>query len=241
MEKREYLNEEWYQKVKKKITRTSLIIFIISILIGGSLIATGIIKTDSAKKEAMKLNEERYNTAYKESSAKITSAQQRIAEIAAEKTELNKQYETKQQECDSIPLGAADWFSKANQCNREATAISSKINELKTEEFRLNGDIEMEQINIDSARLSYDYVVSKNYIFLCMLGGGIIAIGLVIALSVYFVAKQREIRAFTIQQSMPIAQETMDKMAPTIGNAAGTIAQGIAKGIKDGLNDHENK
>ena len=32
--KKEYLNEEWYQKTKKRITKISLIILVIAIVIG---------------------------------------------------------------------------------------------------------------------------------------------------------------------------------------------------------------
>ena len=61
----------------------------------------------------------------------------------------------------------------------------------------------------------------------------------------YVIAKRREIRAFTIQQTMPVTQEVIGKMAPTIGNAAGTIgkdiAQGITSGIKEGLKDNDDE
>lgn len=36
---------------------------------------------------------------------------------------------------------------------------------------------------------------------------------------------------------MPVAQEGIDKMSPTIGKAVGTIA----KGVKEGLKDDEDK
>ena len=44
MEEGKYLNEENYQKSKKKIIALSIIILVIGLLLGGSLIATGIIK-----------------------------------------------------------------------------------------------------------------------------------------------------------------------------------------------------
>lgn len=53
------------------------------------------------------------------------------------------------------------------------------------------------------------------------------------------IAHKREIAAYTTQQMMPIAQEGIEKMTPTIGNAAGEIAKGISKGIKEGLQDEE--
>ena len=46
-------------------------------------------------------------------------------------------------------------------------------------------------------------------------------------------AYKREIGAFTIQQEMPVKQETIEKMASSVGEAAGTVAKGIKKGLKD--------
>lgn len=53
-------------------------------------------------------------------------------------------------------------------------------------------------------------------------------------------AKGRHILAFTTQQTMPVAKESIDEMAPTIGNAAGEIAKGVTKGIKNGLEDEND-
>ncbi len=46
-------------------------------------------------------------------------------------------------------------------------------------------------------------------------------------------AYKREIKAFNTQQEMPVKQETIEKMAPSVGEAAGTVAKGIKKGLKD--------
>ena len=194
--KKEYLNEAWYQKVKRKITGLSLIILIVSVLIGGYLIATGIMKTNASKKDAA----------------------QRLNEIAIEKEALNKQYDAKRQECDSLNMRDSDWYAKVNQCHREASAIQSQISDLN--------------------HTSYYGEVGKN-IFLTIVGGIVIFVGVAIALRVYVIAKAREISAFTIQQTMPIAQEGIEKMTPTVGNAAGTIANDIVKGVKEGLKNEE--
>ena len=61
--------------------------------------------------------------------------------------------------------------------------------------------------------------------------------GLMIPLMTFFMAFRREMTAFSAQQVMPVAQEGIDKMSPTIGKAAGTIA----KGVKEGLKDDEDK
>lgn len=75
-------------------------------------------------------------------------------------------------------------------------------------------------------------------------GGFIILFTLIMGGSIINKALRREFLAFGVQQVMPVAQEGIDKMAPTIGNAAGSIAgniaQGITKGIKDGLNSNNN-
>lgn len=71
--------------------------------------------------------------------------------------------------------------------------------------------------------------------FMNVIGFGLTVAGGIIML----IAHKREITAYTIQQTMPVAKEGIEKMAPTIGDAAGTIAQGITKGIKEGLNNEE--
>ena len=74
-----------------------------------------------------------------------------------------------------------------------------------------------------------------------------------IALMLFITAKRRSIMAFSAQQAMPVAQEGIEKMAPTIGKAGaniakemtpvyGDIAKEVAKGIKEGINEaNENK
>lgn len=241
MEKKELLNEEMYEKAKKKITTISLIVLIIALLVGGSLIALGIIKTNTSKKDVEKINQERYNAAYQESQNQVAQTEQRLKEIASEKESLNLQYDAKSQECDSLDMRAKDWYSKVNQCRRDASAIRSKITDLESEEFKLNNK---------NYTVYYDKVEAKNYIPLSVFGGVIIFIGGMISLSIYLIAKKRDISAFAIQQSMPLAQEVIGKMAPTIGDAGKTVidkvgpsigsaAGSIAKGIKDGLKDED--
>ena len=57
----------------------------------------------------------------------------------------------------------------------------------------------------------------------------------------FLIGNRREITAYTTQQVMPIAQEGIEKMAPTVGNAMGTIGKELAKGIKEGINEADNK
>lgn len=73
-----------------------------------------------------------------------------------------------------------------------------------------------------------------------MFGAFICIATFMIFVSVLTFAKRRHILAFTTQQTMPVAKEGIDEMAPTIGNAAGEIAKGITKGIKNGLEDEND-
>ena len=59
-----------------------------------------------------------------------------------------------------------------------------------------------------------------------------------IFVSVLTFAKRRHILAFATQQTMPVAKESIDEMAPTIGNAAGEIAKGIKNGLEDENDDN---
>ena len=85
-----------------------------------------------------------------------------------------------------------------------------------------------------------------------IIGGFIIIASCMFAGSIYMTTKQREILAFHAQQVMPVAQEGIEKMAPTIGKtgasitkemapAYGEIAKEISKGIKEGLKNDDEK
>lgn len=57
MSKTQYLNEEKYQTNKKKITIVAVLVLIIGLLIGGGLIATGLIKNSQTKLSTEEKNE----------------------------------------------------------------------------------------------------------------------------------------------------------------------------------------
>lgn len=57
--------------------------------------------------------------------------------------------------------------------------------------------------------------------------------GIMIPLPTLLTAFARDIAAFQAQQAMPVAQESIEKMSPTMGNAAKEIAKGVKEGLKD--------
>ena len=211
-----YLNEERYQRGKKKLVLISLIILILGIILGSGLIVTGITKTKSSKEEAKQINNQ-----------KALEAQARLDEIKIEKDNLQEQYDTKSQECDSLDHWDPNWFANVNQCRREASEINKKISSLELEKISLKN---YEQIEPNMA-----------YVILCVLGVFVIIIGCSISFSIFMFTKRREIIAFGAQQVMPVAKEGIETMSPTIGNAVGTIGKEIAKGISEGIRDAKDE
>lgn len=216
-EKKEYLTEKNYNKGKKIIMLIALLVLVVGLTIGGLLIYKGI-------NEKQKIDNTTNEQAEKD--------KQRLKEIETEKEELNKKISDKKYECDSIKMGTDSWFEKSNKCDNEVLSLEEQVDELESEEFDLeNTDYEFDK--------KFNSVGSTRYF---MFGGFIIIATLIISLSIFMFAKRRKIMAFGMQQTMPLAQEGIEKMAPTVGNAAGTIAKDVAAGIKEGINSNqENK
>jgi len=74
-----------------------------------------------------------------------------------------------------------------------------------------------------------NYIRASSYAFAFI----VIFFTLFISLAIFIFANKREINAFKVQQNMPIAKEKIDKMSPTMGNAAKEITKGIKDGMKD--------
>lgn len=88
---------------------------------------------------------------------------------------------------------------------------------------------------------------SRTYI---MLGAFICIATCMISFAVFMASKGREVAAFGVQQTMPLAQEGLEKMAPTVGKVGkeimkemapmyGDVAKEISKGIKEGLKEED--
>lgn len=117
---------------KKKLP-LPLLILIIGAIIGLILAGIGLFKQFEAKR----INEERYNEAYKKVLENKEILENRYYEIIEELKPLKNQYETKRQECDNISMSDPNWFANNSKCQREAAEINSQINELETEQFKI--------------------------------------------------------------------------------------------------------
>lgn len=251
MEKKKYLTEENYEKGKKKLKIIALIVFLIGFLIGGSLIATGLIKQGKINLEYSKENKEnlskqleteKQNIISKKSEleTKIEPIENQIKKLRREPfngfddayydrqdkiEELKKQIVEEQKSIEVI----TDVLENASF----ACSFDGKTNSFTTKYCELSS--KLQNLNSDSRKVSDSYDSIPFY----MIGGFVIIASCMIASSIYAFSKGREFLAFTTQQVMPVAKEGIDEMAPTIGNAAGEIAKGITSGIKKGLKDEE--
>ena len=250
-----YLNEERYQKNKKKLAIISLIILFIGLGLGIYLISIGI---DEKQKNDSKYSEEnkqqQINKIDKELEMEITRLKEQKSELEKEGitysgfTTYNdgKSYDLK------IIVNALD--PSFNYCafdEYKNHSITKKYCSLKSELK------EVETLNIDYQKKFNSYDSTKYFMF----GGFIIIVSIMFSGSIYMFTKRREIVAFTTQQVMPIAQEGIEKITPTMAKTAkkmveevgptvgeiakdmapvyGKIAKEVTKGIKEGMKEEK--
>ena len=282
MENNEFLNEENYQRGKKKIIALALIVLIVGLIIGCSLIGIGISKkskvdsnySDSNKlkmqekleKEGNKISQdievEKQNliSLKSELEAKIKPVKDEIKSLERESfTGFNEAYYAREDKIEELEKSIKEdeksiniiddaLDESFNHCafdnaknNKYTSKYCSLKNNLKENKEKLE-NLDDEYSNFNKDFDSFDSI--PFYMF----GAFVIIASVLVAFSIYFFAKRREIFAFTTQQVMPVAQEGIEKMAPTIGKAGANItkemapaygeaAKEISKGIKEGLKD----
>ena len=218
--KNQYLNEENYQRGKKKVMGLALIVFLLGLVIGGGLIVTGIMKTNSTKTEITAKEDKRTES---DVQADITDIE---SKINAAEVEINT-LRNEQQRIFMEDKGFSDrYYAK----DTEITTKENELSQLQSTKSNLKSELWKIQSGYNDTKNS---IATSRYIPFYMFGAFIIIASSMIAVSIYIFGKRREIAAFTTQQVMPIAKEGINEMAPTIGNVAGEIAKGIKEGMKD--------
>lgn len=260
MENNKILNEENFQKNKKKVTKMAIIVLVLGILIGGSLIATGLVKqhnvnsqySEKSKADLQKqLEDEKQILLEKKAKLKdkIDPVEKEIKDLKREPftgfdkayyeredkiEELEESILTDKKSIDTIDNALDDSFAHCSFGDVKNNMYTSKYCSLKNQ---LEGKTDFNR--------DFD---SFDSIPFYMFGAFVIVASCIAAGSIYMFAKRREIMAFTVQQAMPIVKEGIETIAPTIGNVAkenldkmapsiGNVAKEISKGIKDGLKD----
>lgn len=283
--KKEFLNEENYQRGKKKLTKIALIVLVVGVLIGGSLITTGLIKqskinsqyseeSKSAKlaqlegekkqlTEDLEIEKQNLITSKTTLENKIKPIEDQIKSLEREPfrgfddayyarqdkiEELEESIKADQKTINTIEDALDDSFDHCSFYDAKNNTYTSKYCSLKNQISKKVMEIATLDSKFSDFNKQFD---SHDSIPFYMIGAFIIISTCMIAGSIYMIAKRREITAFTIQQTMPLAQEGIEKMAPTIGKAGasiakemapiyGDIAKEISKGIKEGINEADN-
>lgn len=276
------LTEANYNKAKKKLRRISLIILIFGLLVGGGLITTGAILSNNVKRQneetAQQIRQEADEAKAKlrteaEIQADIDRIQSEIDDLGAQNSTLSTSINQLQNERSQYFLeggfGDERYQAKDAEISNLRTEISAnhdRITKLSSEKFQYESELSNAKLGIDRELIdtNTDIEISKNtisthkYSFYYVIGGFIAGASCIIAFIIYITSKGREISAFKVQQHLPVAQEAITTMAPTVGKAAGSaaeamapslekaapsigkaygaVAEGIARGIKKGIN-----
>lgn len=243
MENKKYLNEETYQKNKKKVTKLSLIVMIVGIIIGLGLIITGLVLSHNVDKNNININSKQENSEPLRTEAEVQ------ADINTIKPKLN----SLQSEIDAIELelmkiqiteGRNDnYYAKQQEKENKETELlnlNSKLNEYNKELIKIKSNNQIDGFE-DIFNTTSNNISKAKYMPFYFIGAFVIIASCLIAGSIYMFANKREIMAFKTQQVMPLAKESIEEMTPTIGNAAGTISKEIAKGIKEGFHEINQK
>lgn len=157
----------------KKMTLPIKII-IIGCIIGLVVAGIGGFKQFDSKR----INNERKETAQKQSQAAVDKANARLKEIEKEYYPLKEEHEKKQQECDSIVTGSDGWFAAKNKCNREAQELQSRLWNLESEDSAIK--------NKDYT-VYYDLVKPMSYQIFYIIGASIAGLALLGAFIIYLV------------------------------------------------------
>lgn len=254
MNERKYLNENMYENGKKKLKQIAIIVLIVGLLIGGSLIFIGVIKTNEIKnnQEAQKIEKNKNARTEKDIQDDIDKLEEQVNQIDSEINNLEMEKNRLQNEKSKIfqeDRGFSDrYYSKDEEVSQKQLEIDNKTKEKDKLETSIDKyDSELWELT-SGYNDTKDYIANgrnkieaSKYVPLYFIGGFIILVSCGIALWLFIFSKRREIVAFTTQQVMPVAKEGIDEMAPTIGNAVGEIAKGIKNGLKEEDSDKNNE
>lgn len=221
MEKK-YLTEENYQKGKRLLTIMACIVLVIGLVVGGGLIYTGLMKQKDINSQYSEENKEKI-------SQQLETEKQNLINKKNELEKKGIKYDSFAEYTDGEVYDLYIITEVLDPGFRHCEFEEYQENDLTSKYCSLKNNLE--EIS-DDFNKNFD---SHDSIPFFMIGAFIIIASFMGAGFIFFISRGREIAAFTTQQVMPVAQEGIDTMAPTVGNAA----KEIAKGIKEGLNDDE--
>ena len=220
-EKKELLNEERHQKVKGVIAKVALIIVIVGVLIGGSLIATGVTKMNAQKAEYT----EKYGTV-EDMEKEVEDIENQLVPLKAEK---NKEF-------------------KANGFSEKYYELDRKIEKLEDRKIELESEVYKQENGfgrLDDQKFVPLFIIGAFIIIAsCMVGGAVFMFSKRREMMAYMVQdtlplveeaapKVAKIGTKTVKEVMPDLKDIAKDMAPMYGD----VAKEISKGIKEVMSE----
>lgn len=240
----QYLNEEKYKKINSKISLISKIILVVGFAIGITLISIGVVIKSNVNNENKKIESEIKEDAKKsleKDNNSIKELEKEIELLKEKKSSLEDEVE-KLQDDKSIAFEKERGFGndykridkEINKKQSEIFNLKQQINEKYGEKFRLNANLS----SYDEGSINSKYYSKKKIepvtVYACFgLGGMAIFMGIAFSLSALLISKRREILAYQTQQMMPIANEGIKEMGPTMGQVAGEMMKDVAPAYKE--------
>ncbi len=179
---KKHLNEEQYQKARKKLIIIASIILIAGLIVSIVLLNIGITKKTSTADTTQ------YDT-------QISTLNQEISEL---KTQISAEF--------SANGFSARYYDLSNQRDTKQSELA---------------EVEKSKFSAEHSMIPFLMFGGAAFVFILSCAG---------AARLYIIAFRRNIVAFKTQQTMPIAKEGLEEIAPTIGKISEEVSKGISKG-----------
>jgi len=223
--KKEFLSEERYQNTKKALVVVAVIIFIIPTILGYMFFIKPGLDINKEAEAYPVPTEEEIQTQEDEIDTKYDAL---LEELETKYEKLEEEVEAK------YTKGTWDdgYIEEVGEKNDELFELTGQK---YSETIDLESERSEEKLNIESvigAEIEQARIQSQGRMK-TMVGSMIALAGILIGTSILFIAFGRNILGFQVQQTMPIAQEGIEKITPTVGN----LAKEVTKGVKEGLTE----
>lgn len=219
MDNNKFLNEKKYQNTKTIFIILAIFILIIGFVVGGLIIKKGLDKKNDIYSKYTEENKQAQivslNVQIKIAKSSLESKK---AELIAQGLQPSSNYEDN--ESYNLYIINNVLNPSFNRCSFD----EYKNNELTSQYCNLIKRLEdTEKLDIKYKRKSESFSCIPYY----MVGTSIILFSIIISISLFSIAKRREIIAFQAQQAMPVVKEGIEEISPALGKAAKDVINNI--------------
>lgn len=219
MDNNKFLNEKKYQNTKTIFIILAILLLIIGFVVGGLIIKKGLNKKNDIYSKYTEENKQAQivslNVQIKIAKSSLESKK---AELIAQGLQPSSNYEDN--ESYNLYIINNVLNPSFNRCSFD----EYKNNELTSQYCNLIKRLEdTEKLDIKYKRKSESFSCIPYY----MVGTSIILFSIIISISLFLIAKRREIIAFQAQQAMPVVKEGIEEISPALGKATKNVINNI--------------